>query len=101
MSGIVGMANRDRVPADVELVQRLADFLAFRGPDAQIVWSEGQAALGNALFRVTPAAIDERQPCSLDGRAWITAEARLDDRAGLIRVCERDHQLPPARRMLG
>jgi asparagine synthase (glutamine-hydrolysing) len=85
MSGIVGVVNRDGAPADVELVRHLTEFLAFRGPDAQVVWSEGQAALGNALLRISPAEIDERQPISLDGSIWITAEARLDDRAGLIR----------------
>jgi asparagine synthase (glutamine-hydrolysing) len=96
MSGIVGVVNRDRAPADVELVQHLTDFLAFRGPDAQIVWSEGQAALGNALLRISPPEIDERQPISLDDVIWITAEARLDDRAGLIRRLGERGQAPAA-----
>src|SRR4051794_33236197 len=96
MSGIVGMVNRDGAPADVERVRHLTEFLAFRGPDAQVVWSEGQTAFGNALLRISSAEIDERQPISLDGRIWITAEARLDNRAGLIRRLGERGQAPAA-----
>ena len=59
-------------------------FLGISRAGCEILWSEGQASLGNALLRISPAVIDERQPCSLEGRLWITAEARLDDRVGLI-----------------
>jgi asparagine synthase (glutamine-hydrolysing) len=94
MSGIVGVVNRDGAPADADRVRYLTEFLAFRGPDAQVVWSEGPAAFGNALLRISGPEIDERQPISLDGRIWITAEARLDDRAGLIRrLSERGQSL--------
>ncbi len=95
MSGIVGQVNRDDAPADVDLVRRLTEYLAFRGPDAQVTWSDGPAALGHSLLRITPDTVDERQPCTLDGRAWITAEARLDDRASLLRrLTDRGMSLP-------
>ncbi len=91
MSGIAGIVNRDDSPADEAIVRKMTDFLAFRGPDAQTVWVGGQAGLGHTLFRTTPDEIDEQQPCTLDGRIWITADARLDDREGLRRrLAERD-----------
>jgi asparagine synthase (glutamine-hydrolysing) len=85
MSGIVGIANRDNIPPDRELLEKLVNFLAFRGPDAQNTWADGQVAFGHALLRTTPEPVDEKQPCSLDGRFWITAEARLDDAEQLRR----------------
>ncbi len=94
MSGIVGMASRDGSPGDGELIRRLTEYMSFRGPDAQVVWADGPAALGHALLRLTPADVDERQPCSLDGRTWIAAEARLDGRDELrSRLVERGHAL--------
>ncbi len=83
MSGIVGIVNRNGEPVDPALIRRLTDFLSFRGPDAQAAWHEGPAALGHTLFRVTPETFAENQPLSLDGQAWITADARLDAREEL------------------
>ena len=56
----------------------------FRGPDAQNVWVDGSAGFGHTLLRTTFEAERERQPCSLDSRVWITADARIDGRRELI-----------------
>ena len=85
MSGIVGIINPDGQPVDHELLGRLTEFLAFRGPDDQGVWLEGRVGLGHTLLRTTIESQGERQPCSLDGQVWIAADARLDGRADLIR----------------
>jgi len=85
MSGIVGFVNQAGQPADRELLKRLTGFLAFRGPDDQGGWAEAHVGLGHTLLRTTFESEGERQPCSLDGQVWITADARLDARADLIK----------------
>jgi len=84
VSGIVGMMNLDGSPIDRELLDRMTGFLAFRGPDAQTTWVNGPVGLGHTLLRTTFESEHEHQPHSLDGRVWVTADARIDDRANLI-----------------
>lgn len=84
MSGIVGMMNLDGSPIDRELLNQMTGFQAFRGPDAQDIWVDGPVGFGHTLLRTTFESEHERQPCSLDGQVWITADARIDDRANLI-----------------
>jgi asparagine synthase (glutamine-hydrolysing) len=62
--------------------------MASRGPDGLDLWSQGSVGLGHALLRSTRDTADERQPASLDGRVWITADARIDGRAELLRKLE-------------
>jgi asparagine synthase (glutamine-hydrolysing) len=83
LSGIVGIVNLDGAPVDRKLLRRMTDFLAFRGPDAQEVWADGSVGFGHAMLRTTFEAERERQPCSLDGDVWITADARIDARPEL------------------
>jgi asparagine synthase (glutamine-hydrolysing) len=84
MSGIAGIIHLDGAPVDHASIQKLTDFLAFRGPDRQSVWHDGPAALGHALLRTTPISVSEDQPLGLDCRFWITAHARLDARDELV-----------------
>jgi asparagine synthase (glutamine-hydrolysing) len=83
MSGIVGMFRPGGGPADQALVRALTRFLSFRGPDGQQMWCQGSVAMGHAMLRTTEEAAYERQPASLEGRLWITADARLDARNDL------------------
>ena len=85
MSGIVGIINLNGQPVERLLLRRLTEFLASGGPDAQEVWTEGPVGLGHAMLRTTFESEHERQPYSLDGRVWITADARIDGRAELLR----------------
>jgi len=86
MSGIVGIVNRDREPVDPWLLRSMTDYMAFRGPDKKSVWLRGNIAFGHTLLRTTVDSEHERQPSTLDGDAWIVADARLDGRREL--VCE-------------
>jgi asparagine synthase (glutamine-hydrolysing) len=84
MSGIVGILNRDGAPVDWLLLQRMTESLRFRGPDAQELWSEGPVGFGHTLLRTTEESATERQPWSLDGGYFITADARIDGRDELL-----------------
>ena len=88
MSGIVGIVNLDGQPVEPQLLRRLTESLAFRGPDDLGVWLEGSVGLGHTLLRTTFESEGEQQPLSLDGQVWITADARIDGRADLIRKLE-------------
>jgi asparagine synthase (glutamine-hydrolysing) len=84
MSGIVGVWNLDGKPVDRTLLKRMTDFMTFRGPDAQEIWSHRHVGFGHALLKTTFEAEHERQPYSLDGETWIVADARVDGQDELI-----------------
>jgi asparagine synthase (glutamine-hydrolysing) len=84
MSGIVGLLNLDGAPVDPALLASLTQSMALGGPDGQATWAEGAIGLGHTLLRTTFESAQEAQPCTLDGAAWITADARIDGRAELI-----------------
>ncbi len=100
MSGTVGIFGRNAAPVDRALLQALAQFLAYRGPDGCEVWSEGSVGFGHALLRTTFESESERQPANLDGELWITADARIDCRddlaAKLPSAAEKLHRNAPA-----
>ena len=85
MSGFIGILNVDGAPVDRDLMQRLTQSLAFRGPDAQSVLCKGAVGLGHTLFRTTWESAHERQPLTLDQQVWIVADARVDAREDLVR----------------
>jgi len=74
----------DGAPVDCELLRRMTDFMAFRGPDAQESWIDGNVGFGHTMLRTTWEAETEKQPLTLDGKVWLTADARIDGRAELI-----------------
>src|SRR5262245_1539567 len=69
-------------------MRRMAEFLAYRGPDKQETWVDGGAGLGHAMLFTTNESLRERQPFSLDNHVWIVADARIDGRDDLIRRLE-------------
>jgi asparagine synthase (glutamine-hydrolysing) len=84
VSGILALARTDGAPLDVLLLERLTAALAFRGPDRIATETLGAVGLGHALLATTFEAERERQPATLDGKVWITADARIDGRADLM-----------------
>jgi asparagine synthase (glutamine-hydrolysing) len=88
MSGICGIVNADGAPVDRPLLQEMTMFMAFRGPDAQDIWIDGPVGFGHALLRTTAESEHEHQPLSLDGKVWITADARIDGQTELRKQLE-------------
>ena len=88
MSGIVGIINLDGAPVDCELLARMTGFMSYRGPDEQKIWIDGNVGFGHTMLRTTFEAETEHQPLTLDGKVWLTADARIDGRAELISKLE-------------
>ena len=80
MSGIFGILHRGGASVEAVFLQRFAEFMTFRGPDGQRLWSAGPVGFCHAMLRTTFESMDERQPTTLDGRFCITADVRLDAR---------------------
>jgi asparagine synthase (glutamine-hydrolysing) len=89
LSGIAGIFHRSGARVERALLQSLADFLSYRGPDARAIWSDGSIGLAHTMLRTTHESAGEQQPACLDGRFWITADARLDSRTELMAEVER------------
>ena len=95
MSGIVGIVNFDGAPIDRDVLTRLTESMTFRGPDAQQSVTDGHAGFGHTMLRTTHEAATETQPVTLDGKLWLTADARLDGRAELISQLGKTFATPP------
>lgn len=84
----MGIFRRNGAPTDRSLLQSLTQSLAYRGPDGKEIWSDGSIGFGHTLLRTTYESLGERQPASLDGQFWITADARIDCRPELASKLE-------------
>ncbi|HEX4915221.1 MAG TPA: asparagine synthase-related protein, partial [Vicinamibacterales bacterium] len=93
MSGIAGIVLAPGRSVDASLLQRMAASLRFRAPDGDNTWIGGAVGFAHAVLRTGNAAVAP-QPCTLDGSTWITADARIDGRADLIRRLEPDAHGP-------
>jgi asparagine synthase (glutamine-hydrolysing) len=86
VSGIAGIVALDGAPVDPALLDRMAGFLASRGPDGITSRSMGSAGFAHSLLRTGDVGEDVPQPVSVDGRTWIVADARIDGRPELVRA---------------
>jgi len=93
MSGIVGIVNGDGMPVDCHLLKQMTEFMSYRGPDFQQIWVDGNVGFGHALLATTKESVGEKQPFTLDGEVWITADARIDGRGELIEKLKGDYDL--------
>ena len=84
MSGIAGIINLDGAPVDPQLLWHMTGSMAYRGPDEQHTWIDGNVGFGHTMLRTTFEAETEKQPLTLNGEIWLTADARIDGRAELI-----------------
>jgi asparagine synthase (glutamine-hydrolysing) len=85
LSGFVGILSAAGAPVDETLLRQLTEAMSYCGPDHQHLWLDGEVGLGHALLAAQPdPPPEERQPCSLDARTWIAADARVDARPELI-----------------
>ncbi len=91
----MGIYDRSGAPVDGALLQGLAHFLSYRGPDWLDTWSSGPIGFGHTMLRTTRESQIERQPASLDGQLWITADARIDCREELrTKLAQKSHGAP-------
>jgi len=88
VSGFAGVVSLDGAPADARLLERIAERLAFRGPDGTHITAKPGAGLCFTFLRTGPAPQCPSQPCSLDGRVWLLGDVRLDGRDDLRRKLE-------------
>src|SRR5258708_11112022 len=88
MSGFAGVVSLDGAPPDARLLDRMAQTLAFRGPDGTHITTKPGAGFCFTFLRTGPAPQCPSQPCSLDGRTWLLGDVRLDGRDGLRRKLE-------------
>ncbi len=84
MSGIAGIVRLDGGPVDRALLEKMADFQAFRGPHGRRVWSKGSTGFVHTLSKLSDDDAPAPQPATLEGKVWITAHARIDAQAELI-----------------
>ncbi len=84
MSCIAGIINGDRAPVSRELLDAMTSAMKDRAPDGCDLWCSGHVGFGHAMLRIPPESEKQHQPCTLDGRVWITADARIDGRPELI-----------------
>ena len=82
MSGILAVVRTDGASVDGTLLQRLTGALSFRGPDGSSTRVLGSVGLGHA--RLALGRADGPAPATIDGRVWVTADARIDGRRELI-----------------
>lgn len=84
MSGIVGYLNLNTQSIDPQLINKMVDVLAHRGPDGADVWTDGAVGLGHRMLWTTPESLQEKLPLQ-SGNLTITADARIDNRDELLR----------------
>lgn len=91
MSGICGVVTLDGAPVERETIERLTDFLRYRGPDGRGICSRREFGFGHAALHVLDKP-QRPQPLSLDGNSWITCDARIDAQAELrAKLAARGH----------
>ncbi|MBK8899937.1 MAG: asparagine synthetase B [Anaerolineaceae bacterium] len=83
VSGIFGIFQLDGAPVDPADMQRMMAAMAHWGPDGRSQLIAGPVAFGQLLLNNTPQAHREHLPRQTASGLLLTAEARLDNRAGL------------------
>ena len=88
MSGFAGIVrldpSRESEEADRLAIERMAQAIAFRGPDALQEIHQPDASFAFSLLKTGPAPQEPRHPCTIDGETWFLGDARCDGRAELI-----------------
>jgi len=97
MSGFAGVIDSEGRSADEQLLQRMTESLAFRGPDGTQIRTLPNAGFCFTFLRTGPAPQTASQPCTVDGKTWLIGDVRLDGRAELQELLKRkDIRIPAA-----
>jgi len=83
MSCIAGILDRNGAAIEPGRIEGMLAPMRRRAPDGDQVWRHGPIAFGHSVL-LTGRSGQDRCPLTLDGRTWITADARIDDRRNLI-----------------
>lgn len=85
MSGIAAIFNQSGLPTEAAMIAKMASIMAEQGPLKQHYWCDKNIALAHCLLDSSLESIEEEQPSNIARDYWITADARLDDRAHLVK----------------
>jgi len=78
MCGIAGRFNfRSGAPVDADLVRRMCDLLAHRGPDGSGMYVAGTVGLGHRRLAIIDLTEGGAQPMTLDGQLWNTFNGEI------------------------
>ena len=84
MSGITGIYHRDGYPVDPELLRRMTELIAHRGPDGTGYWVDGPVGMSHQMCHTTPESLHELQPLvDAAGNRCLTFDGRIDNREDL------------------
>jgi len=95
VSGFLGIYNSDGAPVIASQIKRMLNACKFRGPDGGQIWIDGSIGLAHAMLHTTEESLREKQPSSINSRAWFAGDARIDNREELI-----DHLRPYSKHSL-
>jgi asparagine synthase (glutamine-hydrolysing) len=85
MSGICGLVNFDGAPVGPDLLRKMAETVAYRGPDGIHYWVNGNVGFAHLALNATPESLRETQPLvGPRGNVVLIADARVDNRDELI-----------------
>jgi asparagine synthase (glutamine-hydrolysing) len=85
MSGFFAMVRQDGGPVDSSLLDKIADQLAFRGPDSRSVWHAANLGSCFAWMRTGPNRQWPCQPVIWDNRLFLWGDLRIDAQQELQR----------------
>ncbi len=91
MSGIFGIFNLNGEPVDEADLTKMAEAMAFWGPDGRSQITSGPVGLGQLMLYNTPEAHLEKLPRQTASGLLLTAEARIDNRAELCQIFNISH----------
>lgn len=84
MSGLVGECTVAGAALSRQVLEAMTAAMAYRAPQGRHCWLADTVGLGHAHLRQHRLDPAPRQPFALEEGLWITADARVDDRATLV-----------------
>jgi asparagine synthase (glutamine-hydrolysing) len=84
------MFNRDGRPVDRDVLRRMNEAIAHRGPDGSGYWVDGPVGLAHQMMRTTPEALHETQPSvGVRGNFVLVYEGLVDNADEIRRAATR------------
>jgi asparagine synthase (glutamine-hydrolysing) len=96
-AGIVRIAGDSAsLEMDRDAISRMAEAIAFRGPDALQRSELPGAMFSFSLLRTGPAPQASKQPCTVDGETWLVGDVRCDGRREILtRLAQHGGEISP------